>query len=220
MRLKLCALVAGLALLAGCTMQDFTPTPKGDVTRSVSLWQGDLIVAGPSGYCIESDLTNVETGFVVLAGCDVLTRGGSVGPVKNAVLIVSVSDDRFRDAISIESVRDTVGETPVVDTMSSEGVSLVQLGSGGETMLSNGDPKYWRGAAKVNGYLVVMTAVSRKDGAAANRDGARLLVNLVHRMVLHSPDRPVPMVPPLRPDGLAGHKNAPSSSKVPPLRPV
>lgn len=218
-------LIGGGLVLAACTEGDFALVERGQAVRSVALHGGDLVVAGPAGYCIDPDLSRPDDDFAVLAGCDVLTRGAAVGPVKKAVLMVSASQDRSAETVSLRQLTLLANGVAVTDSFAAEGVGVMQLASGGAELAPGAEPKYWRAATSVNGYLVVMTAVSQPGGAAANRDGARLLINLAHRMTLASPNRLLPVAPALRPTALAARQAAPEEAgplrrvPVPRLRP-
>lgn len=200
--LKRVVLAFCLAFLAACTEGDFSGVGPSPTVGSISLLGGDLIVAGPSGYCVDPDLSHQEDRFVVLGGCDVLSNGGSVGPSARAVLMVSVSPDRSADSASIRQLIAATGSFDANNQRSNDGVHLVQLKSGGSDYLSGGDEAYWRGVTTVNGYLVIMTAISQNNGAATRKSGGDVLLALAKRIREKSPDRILPKPPKLRPDNL------------------
>ena len=198
---RLLALI-GLIGLMGCTEVDIPILQPADVVSSAALLDGDLIVSGPSGFCIDQSLSDTAQRFVVLGGCDVLSRGRAVGPGVKAVLTVSVSEDRSADIAKQSHLMRALGNPATLDTMSAEGAYLVQIANGGDRYLPDGDPVYWQGVTTVNGYLVMMSALSEPDGVATKRAGGNLLLNLAQRIRLSSPDRILPKPPKLRPAGL------------------
>lgn len=198
-------LLAGicLATIAGCTDVEVPSVLKGpEVVQSIALSGGDLIVAGPSGFCVDPSLSNAEARFVVLGGCDVLSRGRAIGPGAKAVLTVSVSEDRSAEVTHASHMRAVLGDVAVTDQIDAEGVQAFKLASGGDHYLPNGDPVHWQGVTTVNGYLVVMTALSEQGGVATRRAGGNLLLNLAQRIRLNTPERILPKPAKLRPANL------------------
>ena len=192
-----------LAALAGCSGVSMPQMMRpSDVVPSFSLSAGDLIITGPDGFCVDPSLSDAEARFVVLGGCDVLSRGREIGPGARAVLTVSASEDRSVDVTSAAQMRNVLGDVLVLDQIDAEGVQAFQLASGGERYLPKGDPVHWQAVTTVNGYLVVMTALSPKDGVATQKAGGNLLLNLAQRIRLNSPSRLLPKPPRPRPSNL------------------
>lgn len=73
--------------LSGCLGSGFGAGAdvQRDVLRTTSLYDGDVVVVGPQGYCIDKkSMRNRKTqGFVMLASCEALSgvRGQEVEPV-------------------------------------------------------------------------------------------------------------------------------------------
>lgn len=198
-------LLAALCLtaIAGCTDVEVPQLLKpAEVVTSVSLSDGDLIVTGPSGFCVDPSLTDTEARFVVLGGCDVLSRGRAIGPGNRAVLTVSVSEDRTADVTKASQMRRVLGQVDILDEINAEGVQAFQLAAGGTRFLPKGDQIHWQAVTTVNGYLIVMTALSQDSGVATKKAGGNLLLNLAQRIRLNSPDRILPKPARLRPANL------------------
>lgn len=201
--LKRLLAVICLAAVTGCTDVEVPQVLRGpEVVHSVALSGGDIIVAGPSGFCVDSSLSNTDARFVVLGGCDVLSRGRAVGPGTKAVLTVSVSEDRSADVTRLSHLRGVLGDSLVLDQIDAEGVQAIQLASGGQRYLPKGDAQHWQAVTTVNGYLIVMTAVSEQGGVATKRAGGNLLLNLAQRIRLNTTDRILPKPAKLRPANL------------------
>ena len=197
--MKRLAAVIGLALLTGGNGADFVSLgPSSDAIRSITVRDGGVTVAAPSGFCIDESMTNSSDGFVVLGGCDVITRGKVFGPVNNAIIVVSVSEERADALAGTSRLAAMVGGNPLVSKYE-EGVSLVQLETGGDEFIPGGDPKHWHGVATINGYLVLMSVYSEPGGTASRTSGGDLILALAQNIRLNSPHRMLPKPPKLRP---------------------
>jgi len=187
-------------LLTACSGADLSglATP-GDVVRAMNVRNGDVTVAAPSGFCIETGLSRPDDGFVVMGGCDVITHGQVFGPVNNAIIVVSVSAERADGVASESRLASLVAGKGVLKAKSIEGVSLVQVASGGDAFVPGGDPMNWQGVATINGYLVLMSVYSEQDGTASKTSGGDLIVTLAQVIRLNSPFRMLPKPPKLRP---------------------
>ena len=186
-------------MLTACDAGDFVSLgPPTDVARSVVVRDGDITIAAPSGFCIDESMSKPSDGFVVLGGCDVITRGKVFGPVNNAIIVVSVSEERADALAGTKRLVSMVGGNILVSKYD-EATSLVQLETGGDAYIPNGEPKHWHGIATVNGYFVLMSVYSEIGGTAARMSGGDLILNLAQNIRLHSPVRMLPKPPKLRP---------------------
>ena len=74
------ALACAVLALAGCEPSgggfSFLSGPAGPVVTRAELLDGAVVVAAPSGYCIDRNATRADTGFAVEASCALLARGG------------------------------------------------------------------------------------------------------------------------------------------------
>jgi len=197
--LKRFAAVVFAGLLTACTAEDFVSLgPSGDVANAVTVRDGGVTIAAPSGFCIDDGMSKPADGFVVLGGCDVITRGKAFGPVNNAIIVVSVSEERADALAGTKRLASMVGGNALV-TKYEEGVSLVQLETGGDAYIPNGDPKHWHGIATVNGFFVLMSVYSEEGGTASHASGGDLILALTQNIRLNSPFRMLPKPPKLRP---------------------
>ena len=189
-----------VALISGCTGADFVSLgPTSDAVQTVAVRNGDVTIAAPSGFCIDTSISKIDSGFIVLGGCDVLTKGKMFGPINNAILVVSVSQNRADALAGTKRLASMAGDDGVLDSKYAEGVSLVHLSSGGDEYIPGGEPKYWQGVATVNGYLVLMSAYSEPGGTASKASGGNLILNLAQTIRLNSPFRMLPKPPKMRP---------------------
>lgn len=165
----------------------------------MTLRGGDITIAAPAGYCMDMANSDLDRGFVLMGGCDVLSRGKAFGPVNSAVIVVSVSGDRVDALVGTQALAASYSPTDVLSTRTSEGVSLIQLANGGQDHVPNGEPRNWQGVATVNGYLVLMSVYSEQGGTAARNSGGNLILTLAQNIRLNSPFRMLPKPPRLRP---------------------
>ncbi len=149
------------------------------VTEQV-FFGGDVVVRAPHGYCIDrkSLRRGIGTQFVALASCESLsgTRGIGVAPAMITVSVLprqqSATQPRAADLAR------SVAPVKVLKAYDDDGVSLVQINSGGDQVLSSGDPRYWRAGMLVNGHLVGLSVYGRRGGPLAGKAGRVLLLEL------------------------------------------
>ncbi len=184
--------------LSGCLGADFPGLGAGgevqrDVLRTTTLYEGDVVVVGPPGYCIdkESMRKRKAQGFVMLASCESLSgvRGQEVEPV---IMTLTVLPDRAgATRPSAASVAASMPDLAVIDSVDLNELSLVHFANGGNAAFQGKDAKHWRGALAINGHLIGLALYARQGSPAAGEDGQRLLVALAQNTKANSPVRPV-----------------------------
>jgi hypothetical protein len=90
------ALACAVLALAGCEPSgggfSFLSGPAGPVVTRAELLDGAVVVAAPSGYCIDRNATRADTGFAVEASCALLARGGTA-PRYDGLITVQFGPD-------------------------------------------------------------------------------------------------------------------------------
>jgi len=157
--------------------------------RAVAFYDGKVIVTGPRGYCI--DRSSVKRGpagrFALLASCESLTDQPGIS-VEPAVLTVAVLPHApSAEQPSSQAMAEALGRASVRDTEDGDGIALVHIAQGGDTVLPGGDPSYWRASMVINGHLVGLAAYGPKDGAIAGPGGRDLLRDLAETLRAASP---------------------------------
>ncbi len=191
------------SFLAGCfgpeagalsflTAANREPAETREVLRRVALYEGDVVVRGPGGYCIDhKTMRDGSRGaFVLLASCEALNgvRGQGVEPV---VMTVSVlPDTRGVTRPRAEDIAQLMAPAKVLATHELRDVALVHFASGGQGVLPDGDPRHWRGGMVLNGHLIGLALYSGKGGKMAGKDGRLLLTDLARVIRRSSPTRP------------------------------
>jgi len=167
--------------------------PVGDPLPQAPIAGGDLMIRGPEGYCVEGRSLRNEAsgGFALLASCYVMTGGKQNVPVSPVVMTVSASraapgqavPDRAALARAFAPARVLTGSTV-------RGITVVQLASGGAAAVPDADPKHWRGAMELNGYLVLLAVYGPVGSYAADTGGGGLIVELGQALRAARPARP------------------------------
>ncbi len=179
------AALLALAALAACEVTRRPPL------QQAALENGAVIIAGPAGYCIDPVTLDRSAGrgFAVLASCQNLSGGETGGIVDPMMLTVTVGSAGPSGALpSPEVMAAEAGQSPIAGGGVRDGLSLVHLAAGGNRVLPEGDPRYWRGAFRLNGRLVVMALYAPQDGVLAGGDGAEMLRAVRARITALSPE--------------------------------
>lgn len=189
--------VAGLSGLSGCLGSEFASFGAGgevqrNVVRSVTLYDGEVVVRGPDGYCIDrrSLRDRASQSFVMLASCESLSgvRGKEVEPV---IMTLTVLPDRAgASRPSANEIAASLPGTQVLKAVEGDDLSLVHFASGGDQALAGKDPRHWRGAMSVNGHLIGLALYARLGGKMAGEEGQSLLSSLSQNTKSASPLRP------------------------------
>lgn len=184
-RRRLCA-----ALLAACALASCETTGRPPL-RHAALENGGVVVAGPGGYCVDPQTLErrAGSGFAVLASCQNLS-GGTVGTFVDPMMLTVAVGPREGSAElpSPETMAAEAGQSRIAGGGQRDGLSMVHLGAGGNRVLPEGDPRYWRGAFRLNGRLVLMALYAPQGGILAGDEGAAMLQAVRARIVALSPE--------------------------------
>lgn len=186
------ALRRGLSLwcvlaLSGCVGVE--SGASDDALQQVSLFKGEVVVAGPRGYCVDgAQLRRGSFGaFVPIASCESLSGQAGIGvePVLMTVSVLPRQDSRaMPDAAEIAA---SMAEDKPLEMIDGDGVSIVHFATGGERALPGGDPRYWRAGMIVNGHLLGLAVYAPKDSPLAGGQGKRLISDLAEGLRNRSP---------------------------------
>jgi len=168
-----------------------------DVPRKVALYDGDVVVRGPAGYCIDrrSLRGKPDGGFVLLASCEALSglRGHAVEPVLMTVSVMPATPGALRPGAG--EIARLMAPAEVLASEETADLALVHFASGGDGVLPGGDGRHWRAGMVVNGHIVGLALYARKGGAMAGGDGRALLTDLARGIRRSSRERPAPSAP-------------------------
>ncbi len=177
------ALIAALVLpLAACVGGEGANSLAGKTEtgqRSAAFFRGGVIVAGPPGYCVDpkSIQRKSASGFALMASCAHLSAAPG-GYVPAAVLTVSVLPRAARaqmpTAARLAGPWQKIGVAQQID---GDGIAMIQVESGGDSVLPAGDPRHWRGAMLINGHLIGLAVYGDAGANVAGAAGQTLLMN-------------------------------------------
>ncbi|WP_099045517.1 dihydroxy-acid dehydratase [Pseudoponticoccus marisrubri] len=185
--------LAGLTLLAGCATLG-RGIGSGPPPEQVRLVGGDVVVAGPPGYCIDRKTleSRAQRGFAMIASCHILSGGKRGTPVDPLLVSVAVGPNQGGDALpSPQTLAEEAG-AQLIGGERREGFVTAHLGSGGDTLLEGGDARHWRAAFFQGTHIVVLGLYAPEDSALADRDGGALLARVRDRIRALSPEPAAP----------------------------
>ena len=156
------------------------------VLTEAPLYNGRVVVEGPKGYCIDGSSVRrgLEGSVVLIASCETLSGkpGSSVAP---AVMTVSVSPLRLgAEQPSAADLAASMAPSRALKSIDGDGISLVRFESGGDSLLTEGNPRYWRAAMLINGHIVSL-AVYTPEGSGTS--GQALILELAETLREKSP---------------------------------
>lgn len=193
------ALAAGLMLpLAACLgdggamgLRAGAAGDAPDAPRRISFYRGEVVVAGPPGYCIDAKSVQrrAASGFVLMASCGHLSTAPA-GAVPPAVITVSIlpRDPRAEMPTAAQLAAPWV-EVGVAQQVDGDGIALIQVEKGGDGLLPQGDPRHWRGAMLINGHLVGLAVYGEAGAQVSGAAGQAVLVDAAEAMLEASPLR-------------------------------
>lgn len=191
----------GLALiaLAGCDHVAGGLAEIGgpaDVTnegiRTLALLGGDVRARGPEGYCIDQRASNARRGFVVLAGCALLSDSAIIMPRLDGLITVQFGGENTasvagnEDAFAAFLVSD-LGSALLSaggDASTLSGLTTIKDRSGVLVRFTDSQgPDFpgtrgaqWRGFMDVNGRLTTVSVLSFDRNDLSRSEGERLLI--------------------------------------------
>lgn len=188
MRLVRLGLLSAALPLAGCLGNGaaegglggfFAPGERqsAPVLPRANLFGGRVVVAGPDGYCIDCQSLSRNRGgaFVLIASCESLT-GEREKLVEPAVLTISVLPAQAgATPPDAEALAALATGARILQSADDDGLSYVQLSSGGDSLLPEGDPRHWRGSLLINDHLVGLAVYGPSGSTAAGALGGELL---------------------------------------------
>lgn len=167
---------------------------KPQALSEATLGNGDVILRGPQGWCIEPASLRARRGdnFASLAGCHALTQGASGAPVPYGILTVAISAPRAPGDVDVQqALRQAVSDQPLISTSIQDGVALVHLTPNRSASAEDlGDP-HWRAVFVQGRRVVMLAAYGPANGAIAKDEGGRLLVSLARSIRASSPRQTV-----------------------------
>ncbi|MHA7826779.1 MAG: hypothetical protein ACX93P_04355 [Roseovarius sp.] len=185
--LSLCVQLAGCIGIGARAPDDTAPL------KQVSLYDGEVVVAAPRGYCVDTThLRRRISGTVVpMASCESLTGKTGIA-VLPALISVSVLPRRGGASPSRPLAAEIAASmAPAQPLHQADGprASFVHFDSGGDRILPGGDPRHWRASMVINGHLLGLAVYAPAGSPLSGTEGRDLITALADALDAASPDR-------------------------------
>lgn len=181
---------ASRGLMAGLLRPDanLKQVEESRALSKVRLARGDVVVAPPSGYCVDpASLGNTpRSSFALIGSCQALNESASGQAVPPVVMTVTVGARGAQTLPDATSLADQKGAA-VLGNVSADQAVVTHLSKGGDVHLSGGDPRHWRGAAEINGRLVGVALYAPQGADAAGQAGGAIVAGLLASIKAESP---------------------------------
>ncbi|MCR8549056.1 dihydroxy-acid dehydratase [Salipiger sp. P9] len=183
-------LFGGLFAAGGEPPEPQRPTPlaRADLVR------GDVVVAGPEGYCVDPVTLARRAGrdFAVIASCNILSGGKAGMFVEPMIMTVTVGGIDSAAALPAPSALALQAGQELIGGSTRDGLVAAQLAGGGTEVLEDGDPRYWRGAFLHNGRMIGLALYAPRGSFLAGADGREMLRAVQTRILRLSPEAAPP----------------------------
>ncbi|WP_322867880.1 hypothetical protein U5922_017695 [Aquicoccus sp. G2-2] len=124
----------------------------------------------------------------MIASCNSLNRDYAAADAEPVVMTVQVQPGLMKqDAPTADDLSAALAPVKTLAKLDGDGVSLIQLASGGDRGIPAGDPRHWRGTMMINGYLVGIALYAPKGNVLAGRKGKRMMIALAESLREASP---------------------------------
>ncbi len=166
-------ILVGVFIAASCDRLPLIETSP----KTIALAGGDVGIAAPAGYCIDTGNTSdygVKGGFALVSSCRSLL-GVAATP---AIITISIGPKVPVTQVSTDAFADALGNPIVLASEESGAVSLLHIASGGSQTLPGGDERYWRAIRVVSGRLVSMALYAPAGAEEAQASGNAILKSL------------------------------------------
>ncbi|MBV2359192.1 dihydroxy-acid dehydratase [Thalassococcus sp. CAU 1522] len=153
--------------------------------EQASLLGGDVVVAGPPGYCVDQRTLTSRggRGFAMIASCNILSRGQTGDIVAPAVVTVTAGGrGAVQDLPSPETIAAELG-APLIGRYDRDGVRLAHLATGGDALFPDGDPRHWRGAFVQGDRIVGLALYAPKGHPILSGDSGGTLLRAVRARI-------------------------------------
>jgi len=199
--MRLAPVLALCVALTGCVEGG---TGAGAV-RAVTVMDGAFAVQAPRGYCVDLSASRASRGFVVMAGCALLTSFGFL-PSADALITVQIGPDS--SAIVSGSENDLVallqssagknllsdvgdGSGVTVGTVShADGLVMVQFTDTAPPLRMGLESSQWRAFLDLNGRLVTIGLRGYDRAPMDQTAGTRLLQRTIDALRAANPAQP------------------------------
>ncbi len=178
-----------------------TPAATRRAPASLLVAGGQVVVAGPDGYCVDKRATRKNPGstFVLVASCAALSRRSNAAyPDTNALLTASISDrlaggapihtqqkqlkDFFESDLGRAALAQDGDQTNVeiVQMFVRDDAFIIHARDQSKTQLAGLNQEYWRAVFDLNGKSVAASVVSIKGYPISDDAGLNTLLEFTN----------------------------------------
>lgn len=182
-----------------------SPNATSAGIRTLSLLDGSVRVRSPDGYCIDQGASDAASGFVVLAGCALMSEDVALMPSLDGLITVQfgaadtasvgADEEAFAEFLTSDagkgvlSLDGSPGSIGTVSTVVDEGIVLARFEDTSGPVFGGTSGPQWRGFVDLNGRLVTVSVLSFDRAPLSRAEGQRLMsVALVE--LINANDRP------------------------------
>ena len=168
------------------------PDATNDGIRTLAALDSSVRVRGPEGYCIDQAASDAGSGFVVMAGCALLSDEAVVMPQPDGLILVQFGDPETASVSGNEDVFATflasdrgrsvlaangdVASVAEVSTIADRGAVLARFEDKSGANFEGTSGAQWRGFLDVQGRLTTVSVLSFDRNPLGASAGERLLV--------------------------------------------
>jgi len=203
----LIGLVFGFTL-AGCaenglTLPGFGAGISGQGVKSLAILDRSVSVRGPEGYCVDRRASRARDGFVILAGC-ALISSAEIMPALDGLILVQVGDIASASVTGSEAEMVALlesasgrqilsdrgdGSTVEIDHVEHrQGVVSVIFADSAAAEFDGVEPQVWRAFLDIRGRLTTVSVRSFSRAPLTGNQGRALLNRAVAALILANPD--------------------------------
>lgn len=158
------------------------------VLSGASLFNGDVIIRTPPGYCVDGDSLRARgTSFALIAACPLLQ--GRPDSAADPVLITVTGQPHDGPLPNVTAMVATMQPARAIEAIAGDELTIVHLLGGTPGPLADGDARHWRAVMLVNGHLLSLALFAPDGSPLADRAGLGLLGALADAIRKASPTR-------------------------------
>lgn len=170
----------------------------GEAVRSLSLFDDDIVIQAPDGYCIDQATSRPSDGFVAMAGC-ALVSSEAVMPAQDALITVQTgasgtaavtgNEEALRDlfatasGVALLSARGEPTDIIVQSLDDRDALVIVRFSDRAAAPFPGIADEEWRAFLDVGDRMVTVTVRGFLRAPLGVDDGLRLLERAVYTLV-------------------------------------
>lgn len=187
-----------IALLLAISVSGCELLSGGEAVRSLSLFDGDVVIQTPDGYCIDQATSRPGDGFAAMAGC-ALVSSEAVMPAQDAFITVQTgasgtaavtgNEETLRDllatasGVALLSARGEPTDIIVQSLDYRDALVIVRFSDRAAAPFPGLADEEWRAFLDVGNRMVTVTVRGFLRAPLGDDEGLRLLERAVYTLV-------------------------------------